>query len=452
MAIIAPFRALRYDERKAGRLEALLTQPYDKISPEMQREYFRRSPFNLAHLVKGEVKPGDTPENSVYTRAATLLRTWLEQGIFVERSAPALYIYWQQFCPPGSDKGLEKGKTLVRKAVVALGKLEPYDGGVVFRHEQTLSAPKADRMELLRATRTQFEQIFMLYSDRERRVEKLLEAETARTPDARVEDDYGVIHTMWEVEDAAKIQAVQESLRDQKLVIADGHHRYETGLNFERECRASRPHQGLGDCSYLPMALINTESEGIVILPTHRVVKGIEGLNRESFHAKAASYFARKQFRFFDAETIEEAGRRLREAMAAEAAQGRTAIGVLFEGADSFDLLELRPEVDRAQLWPELLPAERALDLTALHRLIFERCLGVDEEAVREERFLTYVREFEEGKQRVMAGEAQACFFVNPVTIGQVMEIALGGRVMPQKSTDFYPKVLSGLVMYRLRS
>jgi len=448
MAIIAPFAALRYDERKAGRLEALLTQPYDKITPEMQRQYFARSEFNLAHLVKGEVKPGDTPENSVYTRAAALLRTWQEQGIFVERKAPALYIYWQQFCVPG----MENGKTLVRKAVVALGKLEPYDAGVVFRHEQTLTGPKADRLELLRMVRMQFEQIFMLYSDENKRVEKLLEGETARPPDARVEDDYGVVHTIWNVEDTAKIQAVQEIMRDQKLVIADGHHRYETGLNFERECRAARPHQSLGDCSYLPMALINTESEGIVILPTHRVVKGVEGFTRESFHAKAAKYFKRQQFRFFDAETLGEAGRRLREEMAAGAGQGRTAIGVLFEGADSFDMLELRTEVERAQLWPELLPAERALDLTALHRLIFERCLGVDEEAVREERFLTYVREFEEGTQRVTAGTAQACFFVNPVTIGQVMEIALSGRVMPQKSTDFYPKVLSGLVMYKLRS
>ena len=448
MAIIAPFGALRYDERKAGRLEALLTQPYDKITSEMQREYFGRSAFNLAHLVKGEVKPGDTPENNVYTRAAALLREWQERGILVEQKAPALYICRQQFCVPGTNGE----KPLVRKALVGLGRLEPYDAGVVFRHEQTLSAPKADRLELLRATRTQFEQIFMLYSDRERRVERLLEEETAREPEVCVEDDYGVIHTIWAVEDAAKIRAVQEAMRDQKLVIADGHHRYETGLNFERECRASRPHEGEGDCSYLPMAFVNTESEGIVILPTHRVVKGIEGFSRESFHAQAAAYFERRQFRFFDAETLAEAGGRLREEMAAAEAQGRTAIGALFEGADSFDLLELRREVDRERRWPELLPAERALGVTALHRLIFERCLGVDEEAVREERFLSYVREFDEGAQRAMAGQAQACFFLNPASIGQVMEIALAERVMPQKSTDFYPKLLSGLVMYRLRS
>ena len=448
MAIVAPFAALRYDEQKAGRLEALLTQPYDKITPAMQRDYLARSPFNLARVLKGELKPADTPENNVYTRAAALLENWLEQGIFVERETPAVYVYWQQFCSPGTAKG----KILVRKAVVALGKLEPYKAGVVFRHEQTLTGPKADRLELLRNVRTQFEQIFMLYSDPEKQVEKLLERETGRAPDARVEDDYGVVHRMWEVTDPARIRAVQEVMRDKKLVIADGHHRYETALNFERECRASRPHAQAGDCSYLPMAFINAESEGIVILPTHRLVNGIEGFSRESFHAQAAPYFERRQFRFFDAETLEEAGRKLQEAMAVRATQGRPAVGVLFEGADSFDLLDLRPEVDRAQTWPQLLPAERALDVTLLHRLIFERCLGMDEDAVREERFLTYVREFDEGAQRAMAGEAQACFFVNPVTNRQVMEIAMAGRVMPQKSTDFYPKVLSGLAMYRVRS
>ena len=448
MAIVAPFAALRYDEQKAGRLEALLTQPYDKITPAMQRDYLARSPFNLARVLKGELKPEDTPENNVYTRAAALLENWLEQGIFVERETPAVYVYWQQFCSPGTAQG----KTLVRKAVVALGKLEPYGAGVVFRHEQTLTGPKADRLELLRNVRTQFEQIFMLYSDPEKQLEKLLERETGRAPDACVEDDYGVVHRMWEVTDPVRIRAVQEVMRSKKLVIADGHHRYETALNFERECRASRPHAEAGDCSYLPMAFINTESEGIVILPTHRLVNGIEGFSRESFHAQAAPYFERRQFRFFDAETLEEAGRKLQEAMAVRAAQGRPAIGVLFEGADSFDLLELRPEVDRAQTWPQLLPAERALDVTLLHRLIFERCLGMDEEAVREERFLTYVREFDEGAQRAMEGEAQACFFVNPVTNRQVMEIAMAGRVMPQKSTDFYPKVLSGLAMYRVRS
>jgi uncharacterized protein (DUF1015 family) len=441
-----------------GRLETVLTQPYDKITPEMQREYFARSPFNLAHVVKGEVRPGDTPENNVYTRAAGLFRSWREQGVLVERKTPALYAYWEQVCSPAPRlrradvPGKSGGESLVRKALIGLGKLEPYDAGVVFRHEETLSAPKADRLELLRATRAHFEQIFMLYSDPARRVDRLLEKETASEPMARVEDDYGVIHSLWEVGDAEKIRAIQEAMRDQKLVIADGHHRYETGLNFLRECRASRPHAAESDCAYLPMTFVNMDAEGIVILPTHRLVRGMSGLTREGFVAKASPYFERGQYRFFDAGTLRAAWQRLRADMAAAAAQGRTALGAFFAGADSFDLLALRPEVDRARLWPELLPAQRALDVIVLHRLALKQCLGMDEEAVRQERFLTYVREWEEGVETVQAGKAQTCFFLNAVTIEQVREIAMAGRLLPQKSTDFYPKLLSGLVIYPVRS
>ena len=448
MAVVVPFAALRYDERKVGRLEKVLTQPYDKITPEMQRAYFERSPFNLAHVVKGEVRTEDTPENNVYTRAAALFRAWQEQGIFLERKTPALYAYWQRFCVPG----MPGGPLLVRKALIGLGRLEPYEAGVVFRHEETLSAPKADRLELLRATRAQFEQIFMLYSDPERRAERLLDAATAHPPSARVEDDYGVIHTLWEIADPETIRAVQQEMRDKKLVIADGHHRYETALNFAHECRASRPHAGEGDCAYLPMTFVNMDAEGIVILPTHRLVSGISGFDREGFHAKAAPHFERGQYRFFDAETLHAGWRRLQAEMAAAAAAGRTAIGAFFEGADSFDLLELRPEVDLERLWPELLPAQRSLDVTVLHRLVFAQCLGIDQESVRQEKVLTYVREFEEGVETVLQGKAQACFFLNPVTMGQVREIALGGRLLPQKSTDFYPKLLSGLVIYPVGS
>jgi len=241
-------------------------------------------------------------------------------------------------------------------------------------------------------------------------------------------------------------------MRDQKLVIADGHHRYETGLNFARQCRASRPHAAQSDCAYLPMTFVNMDAEGIVILPTHRLVHGVSGLRREGFLAKAAPYFQRGQYRFFDAETLRAAWQRLRAEMAEAAAQGRTAIGAFFNGADSFDLLELRPQVDRERLWPELLPAQRSLDVMALHRIVLEQCLGMDEEAVRQERFLTYVREWEEGVETLLAGKAQACFFLNPVTSEQVREIAMSGRLLPQKSTDFYPKLLSGLVIYPIRS
>ena len=212
MAVVAPLPALRYDERRVGRLETVLTQPYDKITPAMQQEYLRRSPYNLAHLIKGEVRNDDSPENNVYTRAAALFRAWREQGILLERKTPALLAYSQQFRVPG----VAAVRPLIRHALIGLGRLEPYDAGIVFRHEETLSAPKADRLELLRAARAHFEQIMVLYEDPERRTERLLEEGMAGPPAARVEDDYGVIHTLCEIENPEKIRAIQQDMREKK--------------------------------------------------------------------------------------------------------------------------------------------------------------------------------------------------------------------------------------------
>src|SRR3990172_4505718 len=178
MAVVLPFTALRYDPQKVGGLEQVLTQPYDKISPEMQRDYLRRSPYNLARLIKGEFQPGDSTTENVYTRAAAWLRDWREQGILVQRQTAAYYAYYQKFTIPGSVAG----SSMIRKGFIGLGKLEPYHSGVIFRHEQTLSAPKADRLNLLRATRTNLESIFLLYGDPERKVEAILDRAAAKLP------------------------------------------------------------------------------------------------------------------------------------------------------------------------------------------------------------------------------------------------------------------------------
>ena len=294
MTVVSPFAALRYDAEKVGDLERVVTQPYDKITPEMQRQYLQQSPFNLAYLIQGESREGDTSTNSVYTRAAVLFRSWREQGILVRHSKPAFYAYFQQFSLPEALGG----RTLLRKGFVGLGKLEAYDRGVIFRHEQTLSAPKADRLELLRATRAQFEQIFMLYSDPQRQVESLLEEVAAQPPVVRVQDEYGVVHLLWDVEMPSQIRAIQEGMQDKKLIIADGHHRYETALNFQSECQASRPHSGICDCNFVPMTFVNMDSEGIVILPTHRVVLGLPGFSSEGFLSSAAGYFQLTEYAF----------------------------------------------------------------------------------------------------------------------------------------------------------
>jgi uncharacterized protein (DUF1015 family) len=450
MAVVLPFAALRYDQQKVGSLEQVLTQPYDKISPEMQRDYLRRSPYNLVRLIKGEVKPEDTPSENVYTRAAGWLREWRRQGVLVEHPAPAYYAYHQQFTPPGS---IAQG-TLIRKGFIGLGKLEPYDNGVIFRHEQTLTAPKADRLDLLRATRTHLESIFMLYSDPERKIEAILDRTAARPATAEVSDEYGVAHRLWDVEDAAEIERLRQAMADKNLIIADGHHRYETALNFERECRAT--HTGRDtDCSMALMTFVNMDGEGILILPTHRLVASLEGWDANSFLKAAEQYFSITRLPFSSQHEWRGAEERLLAQIEAKPGtkvltSGTSSVGALFHGDNAFYCLTQRPEIDWEKLLPELTPAQRSLDVTVLHRIVFARCLGMDEEAVRKEKYLSYVRQFEEGVESVLKGASQACFFLSPVKIEQVREIAFSGRVLPQKSTDFYPKLLSGLVLYSL--
>jgi uncharacterized protein (DUF1015 family) len=384
----------------------------------------------------------------VYTRAAAYFRTWRETGVLQERPRPALYAYFQEFCVPGSAAG----PRLVRKGFIGLGKLEEYSSGVIFRHEQTLSAPKADRLDLLRATRGHFGQIFMLYSDPRQSLDALLDQAASGPPFARVEDEYGTIHTVWEIAEPGRIEAIRKLMGERKLIIADGHHRYETALNFQRECRAAGNHEGSEDCSYAMMTFVNMDAAGIAILPTHRLVSGVEDFTRSGFLSRAAKYFSGREYAFSGASERRAMVKKLQVDMAELASKGRSAVGAIFQGTDAFYLLELRDAAQNDPVLAELTPAERTLDVNILHRIAFGLCLGMDEESVRREKFLTYVRDFEEGTAKVVGKSAQACFFLNPVKIQQVKEIALDGRFLPQKSTDFYPKLLSGLTIYRVNT
>jgi uncharacterized protein (DUF1015 family) len=412
----------------------------------MQRAYLSRSPYNLARLIKGEAKPGDGPAENVYTRAAAWLREWREQGVLVQRKGAAYYAYYQRFVPPGS----EGGPTLVRKGYIGLGKLEPYDSGVIFRHEQTLSAPKADRLDLLRATRANLESIFLLYSDAERKIEEILDRAAAREPVVEVADEYGVVHQLWDVDGVADVRELHQEMAGKKLIIADGHHRYETALNFERECRGG--HGGReADCGYAMMTFVNMEGEGIVILPTHRLVKGVEGWSAQGFLKAAEAYFTVNRYPFASGDEWNEVGEKMRSEMDAGSSKpGEVSIGAVFHGDNAFYRLRQRKDAAWSELLPGMTEAERSLDVNILHRIALGICLGMDEEAVRKEKYLTYVRQFEEGVGSVLAGMAQACFFLNPAKMEQVRDIAFSGRVLPQKSTDFYPKLLSGLVLYPL--
>jgi len=432
MARILPFCALRYNPARVCVAE-VVTQPYDKITAEMQERYYAASPYNLVRIILGKGEPGDNGQN-VYTRAAATFCDWRKNGIFVQDPEPTLYAYAQEFAVAGSEERQE------RRGFIALGQLEPYDAGTVFRHEQTHSGPKTDRLQLLRATQAHFGQIFMLYNEPPGEIDDAL-AKVVRYPaDLEVCDEYDVRHRLWPI--PGLVEFIRTRMEKAKLIIADGHHRYETALNYRRELRdrdPAAPPPGEAPYDWVMMTFINMYGEGLVILPTHRVIAGLESFRKKQFLESARAFFDVEPVQVKDAA---QAATVLQQA----AADGRTALLAVTRGGSH--LLRARPaEVERALT--QLSPHQRGLDVVILHQLVLERALGISEEAIREQCYISYLRDAGEAMARVREG-ANVAFLMNPVRMEQVRDAAFAGEVLPQKSTDFYPKLLSGLTIYAL--
>jgi uncharacterized protein (DUF1015 family) len=434
MAEILPFRALHYQTAVTGALSLVVTQPYDKITAEMQARYHRLSPYNLAHIIRGGEKTGDTPQSNVYTRAARSLHDWVESRALAADPAPGLYPYYQEYAAPG-DSGPRK----VRRGFIALCRLEDYSARVVHRHEETLSGPKADRLELLKHTRAHFGQIFILYSDSQGIVESALAAHTAARPWQQVDDEYSTRHSVWRVSDAGTIESVVEAMRNKKLVIADGHHRYETALAY-RDLRRAQSAEDLR-AEYVMMTFIRLETEGLTILPTHRVLHSLAGFDWEQLLRQARPYF--------DCEILPGGEDKNFLGLLAQSGRERPTLAA-FVGGENRALLRLRPDVSLKTILPDLPESLARLDVVLLHRLLLERALGIDRQAVREQKNLRYAREAGEALEQVRSGAAQVCFLLNSTPVREVWENALAGNVLPQKSTDFFPKLLSGLAVYWL--
>jgi uncharacterized protein (DUF1015 family) len=484
MAQVHPFHAYRYNASRVS-YDRVLTQPYDKISPGMQEKYYAADPHNLIAVEKGRVLPDDAPQHNVYTRAGEALESWIRDNIVLRDTASSFYGYTQEYTVPGTEE------RRARRGFIGAGKLEDYSAGVVFRHEHTLSGPKADRLELLRHTRTHTGQLFMLYSDEQRRVDAILEeAEAAAPPATELRDEYGVVHRLWVVWQPERVAAIREAMAGQKLVIADGHHRYETALTYRNEKRNERSaaagqssgattsagsrssasredasREGASsDCAsidFVPgelapyefamMTFVNTRSEGLTILPTHRVVANVPDFSWPGMRRYLEPWFAAETFPFQDeagkAQARERFLRRLVEA------RDLRAIGVYptaESGKRAFYVLTLRGGANLPLLLPGVSPLQRELDVVLLHEGILEPALGITPQAVTAEKNLTYEREAGAALDAVDRGAAQVAFLLNPCEVEQVVRIATSGEVMPQKSTDFYPKLLSGITMYRV--
>jgi uncharacterized protein (DUF1015 family) len=469
MARIYPFRALRYDTQKV-RMEDVVTQPYDKITPAMQQAYYDRSKYNLIRVILGRREPDDTdafatdaaatPQHNVYTRAAESLTSWRKKGILREETEPALYGYSQTYTVPGTDETRE------RRGFIALGHLYDYAEQVVYRHEQTFPKHKSDRLALFQATRAYCEQIYMLYSDPAFTAESLI-FDGGKPADLEITDEYEVVHRVWRLTDARLINLIITAMQDKKLIIADGHHRYETSVTYMKQRaaelglplgtdkpassadeddespsnRSDEPHPFLPKPAFpeaaMMMTFVNMDAPGITILPTHRVVFGLENFSPDAFLAAAAE--------FFDVLPVPEP-----DPLVLGTAPGVAFLAVTRQG--SF-LLTAKPQVIRETLTamhPEISARQAQLDVVQLHNIVLEHLLKLSHESIGRLENIRYLRDAAEAVEQVHSGQADIAFLIKPVTLDQLRDISLSGDVMPQKSTDFYPKLLSGLAIYAL--
>ncbi len=482
MARLYPFRALRYDTSRVNMAD-VVTQPYDKISPAMQDAYYNKSPYNLVRIVLGKREPGDTGANNVYTRAAATMQAWRAEGILREEAEPALYGYSQTYTVPGTGAAANcEPEVRERRGFIALGQLYDYADHVVFRHEQTFPKHKSDRLALFKALRAYPEQIYMLYSDPTFTAEHLL-FDTAngkpRPADLEIVDEYDVVHRVWKLADPTLIGKVLESMSDKKLIIADGHHRYETSVGYMHERAgelgftndvSSRPEASQShredaverplysahpatDASSLPkppfpeaammMTFVNMDAPGITILPTHRVVFGLPGFNGRAFAQEAE--------RLFKVEEIPSTPDGHYPGAANLLKRLHDTPGVAFIAATREGDYLLTPKADAvSETFSDMSPRQAELDVVQLHKLVLERLLGLNEDAVRAGHHVRYVREATDALEQVGCGNADLALLIKPVTLEQMKDISLNLEVMPQKSTDFYPKLLSGLAMYAL--
>ncbi|MFC2015811.1 DUF1015 domain-containing protein [Chloroflexota bacterium] len=430
MAKISPFHGIRYNACKVEDLSQVVSQPYDRVRYGLQDDYYDLHAYNIVRVIKGHAFDADSQDDNVYTRARDYFQTWLDAGYLLRDTQPALYVYHQTF-------ELPDGTQLTRKAFVTALRLEEFSEGVVLPHERTLSGPKEDRLNLLRATKANFGQIFMLYPDRGNPILEILDGAIAgRSADADVREllEKDVRQQLWVVTDPAVIsEVVSEMAPKTGLIIADGHHRYETALNYRAEMREKYPAAPENAAfNYRMVTLVSMDDPGLMILPTHRLM--------HSYEAKSTTQIVDDARRYFEV-TVQADQPSLMKALAQETPTDRR-IG-FYDG--SYYLLQLRSLELMAELVPDRVEEWRALDVSILHEILIERVMGISRERVEAKENIDYHRDLGLAIGQVGAGEAQCVFIMNPTRMTEVKACSDKGAKMPQKSTDFYPKVITGL-------
>lgn len=432
MAIISPFKGVIYKRGAVANLIDALAPPYDVISPEMQDQLYEKSDRNVIRLILGKEFPDDNDANSRYTRAAGFLETWMKDGTLERVENESIYLYSQEY--------EIKGTWRKRVGVICRTKIEE-PGKSIFPHERTLSGPKTDRLNLTRACRMNFSQVFGIYSDPKLTLDAIWDRVMKSPADMDVTDKDGVKHRLWLISDPEVIERARRFFLDMPIVIADGHHRYETALNYRNERRAEdKARDGEAKYEHVMMFLSNCCGEGFTVLPTHRMVKDIGALDIDSAVERLKSDFEVSETRvdancagvFLD--DLQRSGEKS-PSLGLYRGDGRMLTLCLRKDA----ALPNPPGAGKARIL-------RRLDVILLQELIFEKALGISKEAVADKKIIGYTIDPAKAMKDVDKGDARLSFIMNPTGMDQVIEVATGGGVMPQKSTYFYPKLVSGLV------
>ena len=429
MADIRPFSGIQYSPELRSHLAALVTPPYDVISPEAQVAYYDRHPNNIIRLELGLDEPGDDTLNNRYTRAAATFADWRLRGILRQDAQPAMYLYRQRFRIGGKDYW--------RASLLARVRLEPWEAGVVLPHEKTMAKPKSDRLKLLRACAANLSPIMSLYQDEKGTLQQLFKALNEFPPEADFTDEAGEEHWLLPITDEAHIRTIQDFFGDQRLFIADGHHRYETALAYRDELREMRKELHPEDAAnFVLMSLSAFEDPGVVILPTHRLIKGIAAERIRSLTETLKPYFT------LEVLPVSLSATQALDALSAEAG----AACVLVTPEQTFRL-RARPEAAQRMAATGRSAAWQSLDVAILQTLVLEEGLGLDADAITGGDFLTYIRDADAAVDAVQTGKAQLAALVRSTRVEQLRDVAAAGDRMPQKSTYFYPKLITGLVI-----
>ncbi len=435
MAKVIPFCGTRYNTEMFKNLNDVTAPPYDIIPKEGQQELYDKNENNIIRIDYGMEFDTDTESDNKYTRGGASLRKWIEEQVLIKEDKPAFYIYEQVFSLAGSKQAHSF------KGLLSLVELREFSDNVVLPHEFTISKAKTDRLELMRATGANTSPVYSLYLDDEETIANLIEKHSEGEPDITFTTDEDVVQNIWIIKDEKTNAKITELFADKQIFIADGHHRYETALNYRNERHAADGSEiGTKDYDYIMMMLVSMSNSGLFVFPTHRMIKDVARFDETMLVGFLTEDFSASKIYFTEGDYASIITDRLANTVDEK-------LFALYTGGNYYYLLKLKDTKSVDRLIDGMSDAYRHLDVTILHTMILERYLGIDEENMKSQKNLVYTRDAGEAVRAVQRGEYQCAFLINPTKISEIREVALANEKMPQKSTYFWPKLVTGIVI-----